>query len=528
MHVNDCTAGFNVSGLCPGGDDIKCCLPKYTCESGGIDGQCLPIKQCSSGYTVTGLCPGSSDIKCCLSEKPNIPETKCSYEGLNGQCMHVNDCTDGFNVAGLCPGGSDIQCCLPKSKCEYEGISGQCISIGKCTTGYIVSGLCPGGNNIKCCLSEKPKGDCNNPNQNIQNEKPIWDFLKSKIKNEMGVAALMGNLYSESALNPRILERGDGESYTKNIDNGDYTKEQFINDKKGYGLAQWTLSSRKEKLYDYAKNERKTSIGDIDMQLEFIWKELTEDTHFEKVLQKLIDATSVREGSDQVLFIYENPAEENKNEKAQKMRACYGEFYYDKYSTCIYDHSTLASAAVAYSWETKEMGKSNDGTKLYRVVKDILFPGDPYYQSCDRGIAVAVVWSGADDNFLAGDTIDQDAYFKNHPELWKFVGTYDDHYSELQPGDIAITTYERRSEIRGYKVNYGHIVMYVGKEEVRKKYPNSDAEFVSASLGDRSPGCGDHPTAYIGDGYHIYRYIGDYSGKKRNAYTGNASGISYI
>ncbi|ORX73415.1 hypothetical protein BCR32DRAFT_100678, partial [Anaeromyces robustus] len=447
-NVNDCD-GFNVSGLCPGGSDIKCCLPKYTCEDGGIDGQCLPVSQCKSNYTITGKCPGNNNIKCCLSEKPNIPETECKYEGLSGVCKHVNDCTDGFNISGLCPGGTDIKCCLPKSKCKYQGIDGQCLSIGNCSTGYIVSGLCPGGNGIKCCLSEKPKGDCDDPNQNKQNEKPIWDFLISKIKNQMGVAALMGNLYGESAINPHILEFGDGESYTMSVDSGNYTKEEFINDRNGYGIAQWTYPSRKEKLYNYAK-ELKTSIGDMDMQLEFIWKELNENSNYKsKVLPKLTNATSVREGSDAVLLYYENPAAEHQDEKSQKMRSCYGEYYYEKYSTCIYDHTTLASAAVAYAWETKDLGKSNDGTKLYRVIKDIVYPGDPFYQSCDRGIAVAVVWSGADDNFPGGETIDQDYYFQEHPELWKFVGTYDEHYSELQPGDIAITTYERRSEIRG-------------------------------------------------------------------------------
>ena len=68
--------------------------------------------------------------------------------------------------------------------------------------------------------------------------------------------------------------------------------------------------------------------------------------------------------------------------------------------------------------------------------------------------------------------------------------------------------------------------MFVGNEAVRKKYPNSDAEFVSASYLTRSPGCGDHPPAYVGDGYHIYRYIGNYDGQLKNAYNGSASGTS--
>lgn len=37
------------------------------------------------------------------------------------------------------------------------------------------------------------------------NEKIIWDYLKSQIKNDYGVAGVMGNLYAESVLNPKNL-----------------------------------------------------------------------------------------------------------------------------------------------------------------------------------------------------------------------------------------------------------------------------------------------------------------------------------
>jgi len=190
----------------------------------------------------------------------------------------------------------------------------------------------------------------------------------------------------------------------------------------------------------------------------------------------------------------------------------------------------LAAAAVAYSWETKEMGIGNDGTELYRAVRMAVYPDDTIFQSCDRGIAAAVAWSGADDDFPVGNTASQDSYLQKasmNTDLWIMIGEYDDHYSELQPGDILITTAKRRSEIRGKKTNFGHIVMYVGNEEIRKKYPNSDAEFVSASYEERSPGCGDHPKDYIGDGYYLYRYVGDYSGMKKYYYNGYGSGTSY-
>lgn len=83
------------------------------------------------------------------------------------------------------------------------------------------------------------------------NEKRIWDFLYEQIKNPFGVAGLMGNLYAESALNPKNLqntyEKSLGmtdDSYTSGVDNGSYTN--FVRDAAGYGLAQWTYWSRKK------------------------------------------------------------------------------------------------------------------------------------------------------------------------------------------------------------------------------------------------------------------------------------------
>ena len=91
---------------------------------------------------------------------------------------------------------------------------------------------------------------------------------------------MIGNFYIEAGLKPNNVEDSSGfddETYTKNVDNGTYSKESFVNDGAGYGLAQWTYSSRKKALYEYAK-EKGTSIGDLNMQMEFLWKEMN-STH---------------------------------------------------------------------------------------------------------------------------------------------------------------------------------------------------------------------------------------------------------
>lgn len=164
------------------------------------------------------------------------------------------------------------------------------------------------------------------------NEKRIWDYLLGKIGNPYGVAGLMGNLYAESGLRPDNLQNTyekklgvSDASYTAAVDNGSYSN--FVKDSAGYGLAQWTYWSRKQNLLNFAK-ERGASISDLDMQLDFLMKELK---GYSSVLTTLRTATSVREASDVVLTKYERPA--NQSEAAQARRASYGQKYYDEYAT---------------------------------------------------------------------------------------------------------------------------------------------------------------------------------------------------
>lgn len=163
------------------------------------------------------------------------------------------------------------------------------------------------------------------------NEEKIWKFLKSKGFTDFGVAGLMGNLYAESGLSPINLQNSyekklnfTDQSYTQAVDNGSYTN--FVKDAAGYGLAQWTYWSRKQDLLNYAQSVGK-SIGDLDMQLEFLCKELSGYSVVWKTLQS---ATSVFEASNAVLLQYERPA--NQSEAVQNKRASYGQAYYDEFA----------------------------------------------------------------------------------------------------------------------------------------------------------------------------------------------------
>ena len=164
-------------------------------------------------------------------------------------------------------------------------------------------------------------------------EKQIWNFLKAEGFNDYGVAGLMGNLYAESLLKPTNMENAyesklgyNDDSYTKAVDNGTYSN--FVKDAVGYGLAQWTYWTRKQNLLNYAKSKNK-SIGDLEMQLEFLVKELKE-SYTSSVYKVLKEATSILEASNAVLLKFERPA--NMGASVQATRANYGQKFYDKYA----------------------------------------------------------------------------------------------------------------------------------------------------------------------------------------------------
>ena len=188
-------------------------------------------------------------------------------------------------------------------------------------------------------------------NAGTQSENPethIWQFLKSKGLNDYAVAGIMGNLYAESGLISINLQNsyevlGSDEEYTRKVDSGEYSKENFVNDSAGYGLAQWTYYARKAALYDYAKLKG-ASIGDLDMQLEFLWGELSE---YGGLMSELKNATTVREASDAFLLDFERPADQGEGQRAR--RAGYAQEFYDEFVGKVTEMENEMNAEKRYN-----------------------------------------------------------------------------------------------------------------------------------------------------------------------------------
>lgn len=200
----------------------------------------------------------------------------------------------------------------------------------------------------------------------MNNEKIIWDYLMELISNPYGTAGLMGNLFAESGLDPQNLQNSyekklgyTNASYTQAVDEGTYTN--FINDKAGYGLAQWTYWSRKQNLHNFAQNAGK-GIGDLQMQLDFLKKELIEG--YKGVLATLKAATSVREASDCVLTKFERPADQS--ETVQVKRANYGQTYFGKYATKGTEGNDMGYTNSALV-DCKVMSPNHSGKRTHRI-----------------------------------------------------------------------------------------------------------------------------------------------------------------
>lgn len=148
----------------------------------------------------------------------------------------------------------------------------------------------------------------------------VWNGLYNLINNEIGLAALLGNLFPESGIVPYRCENDNNNTnffnrsriYTSNVDNGTITRDQFITsgldgdrDHKGYGLAQWTFPSRKAGYYDAWKSGEYSSIGSVELAVYYLAYEL--QTSYASTLEVLRNATDMRTASTYVLKNFENP-----------------------------------------------------------------------------------------------------------------------------------------------------------------------------------------------------------------------------
>ena len=157
------------------------------------------------------------------------------------------------------------------------------------------------------------------------NVKIIWDYLVRYVENQIGAAAIMGNLMAESSLNPKCVTGTKDANYIPKADSGAI---DFIHDKHAFGLVQWCYWTRKEKFYNYVKSCNQ-SVGDLNVQLDYMVKELSGD--FPITWKMMCEATDIRSASDSFMLRYEKPA--NTSEAMKQRRARYGQQFYEQFTS---------------------------------------------------------------------------------------------------------------------------------------------------------------------------------------------------
>lgn len=180
----------------------------------------------------------------------------------------------------------------------------------------------------------------------MDEEAYIWNELLKACGNKYGAAGMMGNLKAESNCHANNLQNNGNrklgltdEEFTAKVDGGKYSKDKFIHDGYGYGLAQWTYWTRKAKLWN-AWKEAGGSIGSVVFQTAFLIDELK---NYKEVWDAMCTGTSVKAVSNAVLTKYERPADQS--DSVKKRRASFGQEFYDKYAgdkkTSAQDVSTV-------------------------------------------------------------------------------------------------------------------------------------------------------------------------------------------
>ena len=170
----------------------------------------------------------------------------------------------------------------------------------------------------------------------------------------------------------------------------------------------------------------------------------------------------------------------------------------------------LAICAALIAWPNNAASRNNDGTDVYKWIHDQVIEGDTIYQSCDRTICTAVRWSGYDDYYPPGATLNQIQYLVTSPRWIEL--SWGGDINQLQPGDILI----RKDSVAGSSDaeedgNVHHTVMYIG-EHIAQTYADtslgtvaSGSCIVHGSYGERSPAIDVWSSEY--STYHAFRCI---------------------
>lgn len=247
-------------------------------------------------------------------------------------------------------------------------------------------------------------------------EEKVWFALIDAGYSAYSAAGVMGNLAQESGFKSNNMQdsyqKGLGmndETYTAAVDNGTY--DNFVNDSVGYGLAQWTDSSRKAKFYAYIQSKG-VSISDLKSQIEFLLAEMdvTESSDFATFnflnkkghnYETWFNATSATDAAISFCYSFERAGK-----SALATRTRLAEEYYQKYKDLekptfgvetieggnyVFPHYLQGNYSGSYG--TSTISKSACGpTSLSMILAGVL--GDPSIDPVSVVENIKAYWPG--------------------------------------------------------------------------------------------------------------------------------------
>lgn len=221
------------------------------------------------------------------------------------------------------------------------------------------------------------------------------EIFKKCVNLGMTKAAAAGctaNILHESNGRPENVENTcpiSDEDYTRGVDDGSYTN--FVGDRYGYGLCQWTYYTRKEALLKYAK-EHGVSIADADMQFQFMARELRESYAY--VWNTLITTSDPYTAGYVMCEKFERPkgGETSAKQRGQKAKEIYDRcknagvtgVYYNPQKLIDWGYSQVGYHEKASNSQLDDP-KANPGDKNYTKYAALLDSLGDFYNGIKQG-----------------------------------------------------------------------------------------------------------------------------------------------
>ena len=208
-------------------------------------------------------------------------------------------------------------------------------------------------------------------------DKQIWNYLINELKlSEDGAAGIMGVLGAQSGLIPDYIEDSKdhqiNKKYASDVDDGIISEEDFINDKRGYGILQWTNSNIKKALYKLAKENNK-SIADPTIQLKLFKSQFeSQEIYKPSSTSAIKTAGSFNNAAEYFLSAYNKAENKNLSNDILRQAQSNAQDYYSKYKGSDTTTTITTNETVSNNNNNNSNNNASEYSTIFDMLKNIL------------------------------------------------------------------------------------------------------------------------------------------------------------